>query len=186
VENRIALIAGNGRFPILFAQEARKKGVSVVAIAIKEESRTLSGPKLFYDINQKQTYIKTEDIIDLEKILHPTSPIVRANELLEKLNKNGVLKNKIKFKPWQSERIKRVSLISYSGIKDIFDETKKTYKIFYEAYKRQAKIQSYTDFCYILINNYLSAITSLVKERYKSEFNKISNDLLLKSYYLLC
>lgn len=36
--NRIGLIAGNGRFPIVFAESARKKGVSVVAIAINEET----------------------------------------------------------------------------------------------------------------------------------------------------
>jgi len=38
VENRIALIAGNGRFPILFAQEAKKKSVGIVAIAINGET----------------------------------------------------------------------------------------------------------------------------------------------------
>lgn len=38
LKNRIGLIAGNGRFPILFAQAARKKGVEVVAIAINEET----------------------------------------------------------------------------------------------------------------------------------------------------
>lgn len=43
MKNRIGLIAGNGRFPILFAQEAKKKGVEVTAIAINEEtSRNLS------------------------------------------------------------------------------------------------------------------------------------------------
>jgi len=111
----------------------------VTMIAVKEDSRILTGPKLFYDINQKQTYIKSEDIIDLERILHPSSPIVKANELLEKLNKNGVLKDKIKFKPWQDERIKRVSLISYSGVRDIFNESKKSYKIFYEHIKSRQK-----------------------------------------------
>ncbi|MFC1620900.1 LpxI family protein [Candidatus Omnitrophota bacterium] len=35
---RIGLIAGNGAFPILFAQEAKKKSVEVVAIGIKEET----------------------------------------------------------------------------------------------------------------------------------------------------
>ena len=38
MENRIGLIAGNGKFPILFAQAARKKGVEVVAIGINEET----------------------------------------------------------------------------------------------------------------------------------------------------
>lgn len=38
MDKRIALIAGNGKFPILFAQAARKKGIEVVAIAINEET----------------------------------------------------------------------------------------------------------------------------------------------------
>ena len=36
--NRIGLLAGNGRFPIIFAESARKKGVEVVAIGINEET----------------------------------------------------------------------------------------------------------------------------------------------------
>ena len=36
--NAIALIAGNGRFPIIFAQETHKQGRKITAIAIKEET----------------------------------------------------------------------------------------------------------------------------------------------------
>jgi UDP-2,3-diacylglucosamine hydrolase len=36
--DRIGLIAGNGRFPIIFAQAARKKGVEIIAIGINEET----------------------------------------------------------------------------------------------------------------------------------------------------
>ncbi len=35
---KIGLIAGNGRFPLIFAQEAKKQGVEVVALAIKKET----------------------------------------------------------------------------------------------------------------------------------------------------
>lgn len=38
MENRIGLIAGNGRFPLLFARAASRKGAEVVAIAINEET----------------------------------------------------------------------------------------------------------------------------------------------------
>jgi len=38
VIKRLGLIAGNGRFPILFSDAARRRGVSVVAIALKEET----------------------------------------------------------------------------------------------------------------------------------------------------
>lgn len=36
--NRIGLLAGSGRFPIIFAESARKKDVEVVAIGINEET----------------------------------------------------------------------------------------------------------------------------------------------------
>lgn len=36
--NRIGLLAGNGRFPIIFAESARKKGVEIIAIGINEET----------------------------------------------------------------------------------------------------------------------------------------------------
>ncbi len=36
--NKIGLIAGNGRLPILFAQAARKKGFQVVCVAIEEDT----------------------------------------------------------------------------------------------------------------------------------------------------
>lgn len=35
---RIGLIAGNGKFPFIFSKAAKKKGVEVIAIAIKEET----------------------------------------------------------------------------------------------------------------------------------------------------
>jgi UDP-2,3-diacylglucosamine hydrolase len=43
VADRIGLIAGNRRFPVLFCEEARKRGVRVVAVAIRgETSRRLA------------------------------------------------------------------------------------------------------------------------------------------------
>ncbi len=61
-KSRIGLIAGNGKFPILFAQAARKKGVEVVAIAISGEAeKELEGyvDKIYW-----------LGIGELEKLLH--------------------------------------------------------------------------------------------------------------------
>jgi len=38
---KIGLIAGNGNFPILFAEEARRRGEQVIAVALKEEADPL-------------------------------------------------------------------------------------------------------------------------------------------------
>jgi DUF1009 family protein len=37
-DKKIGLIAGNGSFPIVFAQEARRRGETVIAVALKEEA----------------------------------------------------------------------------------------------------------------------------------------------------
>jgi hypothetical protein len=62
--SRIGLIAGNGRFPLLFAQSARKQGVEVLAIAHK--GQTL--PELEKYVN-KIYWIKVGQLGKLIKIL---------------------------------------------------------------------------------------------------------------------
>ena len=62
--SRIGLIAGNGRFPLLFAQSARKQGVEVLAIAHK--GQTL--PELGKYVN-KIYWIKVGQLGKLIKIL---------------------------------------------------------------------------------------------------------------------
>ncbi len=37
---RLGLIAGNGRFPILFARNAKAKGISIIAVAIEGDAST--------------------------------------------------------------------------------------------------------------------------------------------------
>ncbi|MCD6448056.1 MAG: DGQHR domain-containing protein, partial [Thermoplasmata archaeon] len=179
-----------------YVSDHDNKNINILStlILIKEEdemTRSLKdGAKLFYDINQKQTYIKGEDIIDLMEKISPEAPVTKANTLLKKLNENGVLENKIRFKPWQEDRIRRTSLIRYSGLKHIFDEkNKKTYKIFYNAYEKQNKIKDYINFSYVLINNYLWQLYKLVKKKYKEngwgeKFTELSKDMTLKNYYL--
>lgn len=146
--------------------------------------------KLFFEINTTQTRIKPEDVIDLLEKYHKNYPIAKANKLLKKLNNNGILKDNIKIKFWQNERIKRTSLLSYSGLKDIFDERKKTHKIFFDLYEKQHKVKDYIDFCFILINNYLWKISNLVKNKYKMKgeenvfIGTMSKDFTFKKYYL--
>ena len=38
IMKHLGLIAGNGKFPIIFAQAAKAKGTKITAVAIKEET----------------------------------------------------------------------------------------------------------------------------------------------------
>jgi len=166
---------------------AEKQNLTVTAIYSKTDDIWSNPGKLFLDINTKQTSIMSEDIIDLvEKYdKENNEPVIEANLLLKKLNENGFLRNKIKFKPWQDDRIKRVSLIGHSGFKEIFDKKKKTHKLFWEAYEKQTKIENYSDFCFILANNFLIKLGNLLKEKDKRNYEKIVKDMSLKEYYFL-
>ena len=59
---RIALIAGNGNFPILFAKAARDKGVEVISIGINEETSK--------DLEQYVNKMYWLGVGDLEKLFH--------------------------------------------------------------------------------------------------------------------
>lgn len=53
---KIGLIAGNGRFPLLFAQAARRNGLEVVAIAIKQDTS-----RLIATLAQKTYWLSLKD-----------------------------------------------------------------------------------------------------------------------------
>lgn len=161
---------------------SKESDLMVTAIYSEDEEWGVPG-KLFFDINTTQTKITSDDVIDLMENFYPKDPIASANKLLKKLNKNGFLTNKIKTKFWQKEKIKRTSLIRYSGLKQVFKKSSKTYRIFSEAHKKQKKIKDYDNFCFILINNFLRSLSNLVKDRQKKKFAEIINDLNLKNYY---
>jgi DGQHR domain-containing protein len=169
------------------AELAKTSYIVVTAIHSDEEAvnKDWANPgKLFYEVNTTQTKISPEDLIDLIERLYPKNSIARANRLLKRLNEKGVLENKIKVKFWQDYRIKRTSLISYSGLKDVFDERKRSYRIFREAYDRQNVFSSYLDFCYVLINNYLYSFTRLAGSKYPKLLKKMGSDLTMEKYYL--
>jgi DUF1009 family protein len=84
VENRIGLIAGNGRFPILFAQEAKRKGVEIIAIAINEETEK--------NLGQYVSKIYWLGVGELERLFQ-----VLVQERLTSVVMAGQVKHKILF-----------------------------------------------------------------------------------------
>lgn len=174
-------------------EEMAKKSAMVVTALCSANSEESDMPaKLFYEINTTQTTISPEDVIDLTEKYWPENPVSGANKLLRKLNDNGVLKNKIRIKFWQENRLRRTSLISYAGLKDIFNRDKgkasKTFNIFSSLYKNQNKIKDYVDFCFVLINNFLLILKESMKHKLEKkgqqQFEAMCKDIYIKDYYL--
>ena len=171
---------------------AENSEMVVTALYSPKDSEEDLPAQLFYEINTTQTTISPEDVIDLTEKYWPENPVSGANKLLRKLNDNGVLKNKIRIKFWQENRLRRTSLISYAGLKDIFSKdkrkTSKTFNIFSSLYKNQNKIEDYVDFCFVLINNFLLILKKSMKQKLgkkeKQQFEAMCKDTSIKDYYL--
>ncbi|MDP2912065.1 MAG: UDP-2,3-diacylglucosamine diphosphatase LpxI [Candidatus Omnitrophota bacterium] len=94
--NRIGLIAGNGRFPIILAESARKKGVEIIAIGINEETS-----KELEKFVNKIYWLGAGELENLLKILKQENirSIVMAGQVKHKLlfDKNIKIDPKMQF-----------------------------------------------------------------------------------------
>lgn len=94
--NRIGLLAGNGRFPIIFAESARKKGVEVIAIGINEETS-----KELEKFVNKMYWLGVGELEKLLGILKEENirSIVMAGQVKHKLlfDKNIKIDNRMQF-----------------------------------------------------------------------------------------
>jgi len=92
VIQKLGLIAGNGRFPILFSNAARKKGVYVVAVALKEEA----DPELakFVDKIYWVSMGELKSLIDIFK-----KEGIRKATMAGKITKTRLFKNTPKLDP---------------------------------------------------------------------------------------
>ena len=168
-------------------QKISDKHKLTVTIIVFKKHNPKKAAELFYEINTKQTKISPEDIIDILERYYKNDPVAHANKLLRALNKENTygLEGKIKFKFWESDKIKRTSLINHSGLKTLFNDKKpKPFSAFKNAYGLiSSEINNYDDFCLILINNFLISAFKSISQEYPKDFKAMRNDVSLKNYY---
>ena len=102
MQDRIGLIAGNGRFPILFAREAKKREVEVIAIGINEETSKDIGQYV-----KKIYWLGVGELARLFQILRQErlTSVVMAGQVKHKL----LFDKNIKIDKKMSELLDRVS-----------------------------------------------------------------------------
>ena len=102
---KIGLIAGNGTFPILFAQEAKRQGETVIAVALKEEADPILEKSVdaitwlsLGQLNKTITYFKDQGVtravmagqVKHTQLFRDIVPDLRVTKLLAKaLNKKA-------------------------------------------------------------------------------------------------
>ena len=176
-----------------------RENISLIVTAIifkdiNEKDSIKKMAELFYTINTTYTRINPATSIDLQETLWPDRAIPKANKLLRRLNsKEGTfLFKKIEFSPYDKEYfgkklLPRATLITYTGLKEFFVEKSKSYEIFNNVYSYlKDKFDNYEDFILWILNIYLKAIESALKEIKGEEVTKqLLEDTELKEYYFM-
>ena len=176
-----------------------RENISLIVTAIifkdiYEKDSIKKMAELFYTINTTYTRINPATSIDLQETLWPDRAIPKANKLLRRLNsKEGTfLFKKIEFSPYDKEYfgkklLPRATLITYTGLKEFFVEKSKSYEIFNNVYSRlKDYFDNYGDFILWILNIYLKAIESALKEiKGENVTKQLLEDTELKEYYFM-
>ena len=131
LEKKLGLIAGNGQLPVIWAENAKKSGIEVIAISLSSDNRKLLGKccQKVYDFGPGEI-TKISDTLQHEQIKQLT--------FIGKVHKGLVLKRP-KFDAKAIELLKQAKRLNDDAIMMIYEMRYKRLNISYdeiiEAYK---------------------------------------------------
>ncbi|MHB0805882.1 ParB N-terminal domain-containing protein [Stutzerimonas nitrititolerans] len=133
-----------------------------------EDERIQFEAKLFLEINDRQTKVKSALTQEIELIVNPYSTIAVARAVVSRLSKNGALKDKLEEHVFDdAKKLKISSIVSYGlrplikrdgddSLYSVWDEPKLKEEISKQPKNKRA-LNSYINFCYEEINKILIA-----------------------------
>ncbi|ELK4741073.1 DGQHR domain-containing protein [Pseudomonas aeruginosa] len=135
---------------------------------VTEDERIQFEAKLFLEINDRQTKVKSALTQEIELIVNPYSTTAVARAVIAKLARNGPLKDRLEEHVFDdAKKLKISSIVSY-GLKplikrdgddslySVWDEPKLKEEISKQP-KNKAALNKYIDFCHVEINKILQA-----------------------------
>lgn len=185
-------------YPDRDIEELSKEKKIIVTAMIYRKTKGINGAisemaKLFYEINTTYTKLNPEEEIDLKTKLpiYQHDPIADANRLIKELNKEEPLRKKIKVRPFDEDYLerallKRVSLIRYGELKDIFSKESRTYKIYDKLFEGQKTFKDYFQFCKWIVNLFFKSVRESTKSINGEKLcNEMWSDTEREKYYFM-
>lgn len=160
---------------------------------MKKEDRAKIQSEIFDDINSNAKSVPQNILLQIKRIKNPIADESLAQFVIEKLNKQGIFKNKLQISSLDAGKIKTASIVRFAlrylvtimpvdGKQSLFNywTGDKDALLLSE----DAAIQEYVDFCVAVLRDYFGAIVKNLKTDWNNPESKLLTVISLNGFII--
>lgn len=160
---------------------------------MRYEERARIQSEIFLDINSNAKPVPPNVLLQIKRIKNPIADESIAQFVIEKLNKEGVFKNRLQLSSLETGKIKTASIIRFALrylVTVTPAEHKKSLFNYWKGNKEallsidEAAIQEYVKFCTEILKNYFSAVRKRFRIYWDDENSKILSVISINGFVI--
>lgn len=160
---------------------------------MKREDRAKIQSEIFDDINSNAKSVPQNILLQIKRIKNPIADESLAQFVIEKLNKQGIFKNKLQISSLDAGKIKTASIVRFAlrylvtatpveGKQSLFNYWTGDKDALLSS--EDAAIQEYVDFCVAVLRDYFGAIVKNLKTDWNNPESKLLTVISLNGFII--
>ena len=160
---------------------------------MKKEDRAKIESEIFDDINSNAKSVPQNILLQIKRIKNPIADESLAQFVIEKLNKQGIFKNKLQISSLDGGKIKTASIVRFAlrylvtvtpveGKQSLFNYWTGDKNALLSS--EDAAIQEYVDFCVAVLRDYFGAIVKNLKTDWNNPESKLLTVISLNGFII--
>lgn len=160
---------------------------------MKQEEKAKIQSEIFDDINSNAKSVPQNILLQIKRIKNPIADESLAQFVIEKLNKNGIFKNKLQISSLDKGKIKTASIVRFAlrylvtvtpadGKQSLFNYWTGDKDALLSS--ENAAIQEYVDFCVSILRGYFGAINKNLKSDWNNPNSKLLSVISLNGFII--
>lgn len=160
---------------------------------MKKEDRAKIQSEIFDDINSNAKSVPQNILLQIKRIKNPIADESLAQFVIEKLNKQGIFKNKLQISSLDAGKIKTASIVRFAlrylvtvtpveGKQSLFNYWTGDKDALLSS--EDAAIQEYVDFCVAVLRDYFGAIVKNLKTDWNNPESKLLTVISLNGFII--
>ena len=160
---------------------------------MKKEDRAKIESEIFDDINSNAKSVPQNILLQIKRIKNPIADESLAQFVIEKLNKQGIFKNKLQISSLDAGKIKTASIVRFAlrylvtvtpveGKQSLFNYWAGDKNALLSS--EDAAIQEYVDFCVAVLRDYFGAIVKNLKTDWNNPESKLLTVISLNGFII--
>lgn len=160
---------------------------------MKQEEKAKIQSEIFDDINSNAKSVPQNILLQIKRIKNPIADESLAQFVIEKLNKNGIFKNKLQISSLDKGKIKTASIVRFAlrylvtvtpadGKQSLFNYWTGDKDALLSS--ENAAIQEYVDFCVSILRDYFGAINKNLKSDWNNPNSKLLSVISLNGFII--